>query len=533
MRDQTKISQGARSEPAQRDAPDAGDVAKARLDWFELAVLGAFALVSVWVLALDLWHVIGDGRVWTGADSFYGVDQYQYLAWVQEASRHVLVSNLFVLHSTPASYFQPAIVISGGLSVLGLAPSLSLLLWKPVAVVALFYAIRQYGRHTLPDREGRRAALVLALFFGSFTVLYGSVETIGDLFPGFLAWGYPFALLGLAAMVAALLTYDSARARDGISWTSGLLGAAASSLHPWHGALLIAVVLGGELAVSHRRVTLARLAQPVATVWLTALPLAYYVALGRIDVSWRLARAASKHGFPLWSIALELGPLLLPAVLAYRQRPRSFLVAATMVWPLAAFAEFGLSMTPLAATPLHAFQGITIPLSVLAIWGLRRAGFGRLPHRLVWGSMAVAMFTIPATIWQLNTARRMVAPQTGNSNFITRDEHRALRYLARDPHLGGVISRLYLGQLVPGETGRHTFVGDCLWSEPHCSDRLDGVRRLFQGRMTPAAARRFVRSHEARFILADCRQTVDLGKLLGPVVVSVNHFGCAKIYEVG
>ena len=56
----------------------------------------------------------------------------------------MLSSNLFVLRATPDDYFQPAVVISGGLTALGVAPWLSLLLWKPVAVIAGFWAARAY-----------------------------------------------------------------------------------------------------------------------------------------------------------------------------------------------------------------------------------------------------------------------------------------------------------------------------------------------------------------------------------------------------
>src|SRR5438270_4013027 len=179
-----------------------------RLDRFDVAVLVAFAAVSIWVLALDLWQVVAHGLVWTGTDGLYLVDQMQYVAWVREASHHVLASNLFVLRSTPADYLQPAVVISGGLSALGLPPWLALLLWKPVAVGSAFFAVREYTRRVVTGVWQRRTALVLALFFGSFTVVYGSFGVVGDLFMGFLSWGYTFGLLAVAAMVAAMLAYD-------------------------------------------------------------------------------------------------------------------------------------------------------------------------------------------------------------------------------------------------------------------------------------------------------------------------------------
>ena len=66
--------------------------------------------MSLWVLALDLYQVVVHGRVWTGTDGVYLVDQMQYLAWIQSASHHLLSANLFVLHGTPADYLQPAVV---------------------------------------------------------------------------------------------------------------------------------------------------------------------------------------------------------------------------------------------------------------------------------------------------------------------------------------------------------------------------------------------------------------------------------------
>jgi hypothetical protein len=107
------------------------------LEPYEIVLLAAFAAFSLWVVALDLWQVIAHGRVWTGTDGFYIVDQMQYLAWIASASQHLFSANLFVLRGTPADYFQPAIAISGGVTALGVAPWLALLLWKPVAVLSL------------------------------------------------------------------------------------------------------------------------------------------------------------------------------------------------------------------------------------------------------------------------------------------------------------------------------------------------------------------------------------------------------------
>ena len=68
-----------------------------RLDRVEWALLAGFALMSVWIIGLDIYNAIAHDRVWTGTDGFFIVDQMQYLSWIQSASHHLLISNLFVL----------------------------------------------------------------------------------------------------------------------------------------------------------------------------------------------------------------------------------------------------------------------------------------------------------------------------------------------------------------------------------------------------------------------------------------------------
>src|SRR6516225_11277615 len=174
MRLEIELTESGGSGPAPELPPVQAKPRQRRIDGFELSVLVAFSAVSVFVLAIDLWRVVFNGAVWTGTDGVYIVDQMQYLAWIRDASHHFLAGNLFVLRNTPVDYFQPAVVISGGLTALGMAPTLALLLWKPVAVVAFFFGVRAYARHGVAGDWPRRAVLVLALFFGSFTLVYGS-----------------------------------------------------------------------------------------------------------------------------------------------------------------------------------------------------------------------------------------------------------------------------------------------------------------------------------------------------------------------
>jgi hypothetical protein len=537
MRLEVELIDSGGGGPAPEPAPAHTRTRRRRLDAFELSVLVAFAAVSVWVLALDVGRVVFDGAVWTGTDGVYIVDQMQYLAWIADASHHLLASNLFVLRDTPADYFQPAVAISGGLTALGMSAWLALLLWKPVAVLAMFFAVRAYARRSVTGVWERRTVLVLALFFGSYTLVYGNWSVLGDLFPGFLSWGYTFGLLALAAMVWALVVYDAARVDGRRLWLPGLLGALATLLHPWNGELLIGLVVAAELVMlASRRYGREHVRLTALTIVGTGVPLLYYAILGKADVNWKLAQVASKHAFSFWSIALAVVPLLLPAIVAYSKRPTTFLAAATRTWPLAAFGIFLLSGTSLGATPLHAFQGITLPLAVLAVEGLMLLGWRRLPRPVLIGAALVALFTIPALAKELSIAHTLAAPTPGNSNFIQADEKKALDYLAHAKDPGSVMTRSYLGAAVPGRTGRRTYVGDCLWSEPGCLTLTANAQWLFvkepSGSPTPAAARSFVLNSGARFLLADCETTNDIPRLLGSIIRSTHSFGCATVYEV-
>jgi hypothetical protein len=506
---------------------------RARWDPFELVLLALFTGFSCWVLAFDLWRAIFDGRVWTGTDGFFITDQMQYLAWIVSASHHLLVSNLFVLRGTPADYFQPAVAGSGALVALGVAPWLALLLWKPVAVAVTFGAVRAYAHRSLSRRSQRRAALALGLFFGSFTLIYGSWGVLGDLFPGFLTWGYPFGLLALGAMLYGVIAYDRAREAGRMVWSPAALGALASSMHPWQGEILIVMLIAAELiALRSGPLTRQRIKLLAATLGGTGAPLLYMLILGHFDPSWAMARDASKHSYPLWSILLGLGPLLLFASLGYRGRSRSFWQTTVRLFPLAALLVYFLSATEASATPLHAFQGIAVPLGVLAVDGLGRVGWYGLRRRRMIGAAALALATVPASLWTLDSVGIYVTPQVGNANFITADERAALDYIKHNPTRGGVLTRTYLGILVPARTGRKTYVGDCLWSQPHCDQREWTTLLLFTGKLRPHTVRSVVTGSGARFVLADCRTTVDLGRPLAPLLQSVHRFGCATVYEV-
>jgi hypothetical protein len=499
---------------------------RSRVDPIELVVLGVFAATSVWVLALGLWWTVTEGRIWTGVNGVYVQDVTQYLAWIRDASRHVLVSDLFVLRASPHDYLQPAIAISGGLVAFGIAPWLGLALWQPVAVGGAFLAVRALVHGQLDERLGRRAALVLGLFGAS-------IGTFQDLWLPWWTWGYVFGVLSLAAMVASLVLYERALRGAAPVWPAAVLAGLSSWLHPWQGAVLALIIAGAEVVLSTqpawspgapRRRSLWR---PGLVLVAISLPLAYYAVLDRADPAWRLGEQSLAGAVPAWRVLLMLAPLVTPALLAYRLRPLSFTAAALRVWPPAAFAVYVAGDHGLGNEPMHAFLGISIPLAILAVQGVGSLCWRSTTPRRTLAMLVVSALTVPQAVSELTDKWRFVRPSTAP---ITVSDWQAIDYLGRDPQPGGVLAAFPLGRYIPGETGRRTYVGDVFWSEPHPKQREAEVARLLAGRLSPVQAQRFVAATGARFLLADCTTRADLGRELAPIIACAHRFGCAAVY---
>ncbi|HEV3048244.1 MAG TPA: hypothetical protein VGY13_12895 [Solirubrobacteraceae bacterium] len=497
-----------------------------RVDRFDLFLLCVLAALSMWTIGLALWQVLAHGLVWTGSETVFFEDGFQSMMWIQGVAQHGASPDLYVLGPSSADFVQPLVEVSGGLTALGLAPYLALLLWKPVAVGGVFFAARAFVRATLDGLWARRAALVLALFFG-----WGAV--IGDSWIVFWSWGYPFALLGLTCTLCALLAYGRDRAAGRIGVWPPLLGALASWLHPWQGETLIAVLVGSEL-VALVRGERPRLLAPALTAAVAALPLVYFLLLVHFDPVWQREREVALSTYPIAHVAGTMWPLAIPALLAYRLAPSGFLSLCARVWLPVALALFLFSEWQ-GSGPTHALLGVTIPLGVLAVEGVGSLPWARVTRSralLAAGSVALlAALTVPATVFMLEYAQAHTHPKTGRSTFITDGENAALSFLAHDRRAGGVLTRFYLGVLVPPATGRQTYVGNCYWSQPDCGYRSEMSEKLLTGQLAPARARAFVRATGARFVLGDCRSR-NLSATLAPLLGEVRRFSCASVYVI-
>jgi hypothetical protein len=346
-------------------------------------------------------------------------------------------------------------------------------------------------------------------------------------------WGYPFTALALAFFIGTILTYQRGRDEGRLVVGAPLCALLCAWLLPWPGGTLLVVLVASEVYLRIRRLPPTPPRLLAATTMACALPLAYYALLSRFDATWRLAGQINNQ-FPQSTkdLALTLLPLSLLAVVAFRRPPKSFFGAAVLAWPLCALAVFfGIYVTGVGTFPNHALEGISIPLAVLTVLGFNEI-FGRLHSRalLVAGCLAVVALLLPV-LHALNQTWGFGKPTIfGAAPFYIRtSESDALHYLSQTNASGSVLSTQYLGQIVPAETGRNTWVGIASWT-PDFSWRVDAANRLFSGGLRAQQAVSFVDSTGARFLLSDCNHPEDLSSLVGTIMQARIRFGCASVY---
>jgi hypothetical protein len=512
------------------------------LDRFELGVLVVLAASSLAILL----PLLTRGRPLSGSDGFFPADQLQYFAWIRESSEHVLIGNRFDLAPGDRPFLHPGFLLSGlAHAVTGISIPLSFLLWKPLAVALTFAGALAYVRRLLPEGWQRRIALVLVLFavmpaaavvawsgWGGKPRQYTFDFISGEMWSGQYLWGYLFTAVAVFLMPLVLLAVERWR-HDGARWGDRRLWLAAGGalvvmwLQPWQGATLGAILVGVEgLRWLRGR---ERPAWPLlAVLAIAALPAIYYLALSVYDADWELASEANAAGsqpewsWPWWAMVLTALPLAAPALLAYRLPARSWQEQAVRIWPLAAGLVY---LQPGGTFPYHAFQGLTIPLAILAVQGAASLAWRPRPALVV---AVLAVLIVPGYAHKIEVAADNIHVGA-DPYFIFRDEVRALDALEHDPRPGGVLAPVYSGFYVPYTTGRETYVGALSWS-PDWRRRRELADDLFEGRLHGEPARAFVRGSRARFLFADCRDLSDLSDELRGMLESVRRFGCATVY---
>jgi len=523
------------------------------LDRFELGCLLVLIAQAFFVLAA----LLTKGRPLSGADGLLASDQLQYFAWIREAANHVLIGNPFDLARGDRVFLHPGFLISGAVhDVTGLSiPASYIGLWKPVAIAVTFVGALKYVRRLLPAGGERHTGLVLALFavmpasafvawsgWGGKPREYSFDFISGEMWSGQYLWGYLMTAIAVFTLPLVLLGIERWR-RDRrtslLAWST--LGALIVCwLQPWQGATLALIVIGVEGWRWFRR--REKPAWPLLAVLVAVgLPAAYYLALGHFDPSWELAGKSNAAGaqaewkWPWWAMVLTVGPLAVPALLAYRpkvlratdggQAAPSWQGIAVRAWPLAALVVY---LAPVGTFPYHAFQGLAVPLGILAVQGV--VSVWPHPKPLVVAA-ALLVMTVPGFVHKVQVSANSIHT-AGDPFFVFPDEVRALKSLEADPRPGGVLGPTYAGYMIPYRTGRESYIGPFSWT-PRWKTRQRLSDGLFAGTLTGAAARRFVRSTNARWLFEDCRPGLaNLEPELRPLLRRVQRFGCATVYEL-
>ncbi len=257
-------------------------------------------------------------------------------------------------------------------------------------------------------------------------------------------------------------------------------------LHPWQGATLLLIWVGmlvwGRGAPVYRRLAVPAIG--------TMLPLAYYWLLGHADAAWKLAQIQSTTGqLPWWALAVTFAPLALLAVPGLLAPADRLIERMTRLWIVAGLVVyFGQRVFP-----MHALEGLSLPLALLAVSGWRR-----LVWRPRWGVLAMAAAIIPGAVWSAsfyhNNIHSHVAPY-----IFTPPEHSAMTFLERSRTTGGVLASYYLGMAVPAFTGRSTWVGHYAWT-PAFSAREQHAGLL----LCPIACRRRVLVRSCKGAITEC-----------------------------
>ena len=520
-----------------------------RLDWFDWAFLG---LTAAWSMMVML-PLLLTGRTLSGGDGLFTVDQLQYLAWVRDAGDNWLISNSFDLAPDRHVLLHPGYLLSGLIHTrLGVGlPEAYTALWKPVAVFTVFIGIRNYSRRLLPGLWARRTAMVIALTalmgWSSLTNLIGlSEQTMksldfisSEMWTGQLLMGYELGAIAVFMLPLVLLAVERFRNSGGLGlYAAAIVGALIVSwLQPWQGAELAGIVILVEGFRWWRRGIKPdpRLAGVLVAC---LLPAVYYAIIAGTDESWKLAGEENARGaqpdwrWPAWAVCLTVAPLAIPGLISLRQRVDGWQEIAVRMWPLAVVVVY---LQPFGTFPYHSFQGLALPLAILAVQGFTVGRPSWLPRPRAWWVVGVVLLlAVPGTVHRMRMARTSIGLHYF-PYYVTPGESKALAWLDEQPEDGNVITDPYGGMLVPAYSGKEAYVGPRSWSSNWTYKSQQAGALLF-GAAGPAWTQRFLKSTRARWVFVECAgdgsALPSIARNIGPLLEAEHRFGCSRVYSI-
>jgi len=495
-----------------------------------------WAALPIAVLAI---HTLRHGGVLTGTDGpLPGADQLFYMDSIRQSGTHLLIADHFDLVIGQAVFLHPLYLLAGIVWRLGVPLQGAFWALSLIAAPALALGALALGARCLDGTRERAAAVAVGMFFMSplvpllaWTGAVGAYQRFllelpaGESMPAWQLWGYPHSAVAVGALALALTGAAgvASAARSSARRLASIAGAAALAawLHPWQGAIFIAVA--GVLALQGRSWSLSRrLAIPALAA---AAPMAYEEILVHTDAAWHLdsIQNVAVH-VSLWILLVALAPIVVPALVGVRALAPGPWRTVLVAWPLIAIVVYLLT----SEFPYHALEGISVPLAVLAV-----AGFRKLPRAARGRSLGAAVVlaaVVPGAAYEITSLHDSLRT-SAYAYSLSPSDNDALSYLEHAPARGGVLARYEIGIDVPAFTGRRTWDGEFTWT-PDFVQRVDEAERLFQGGLATGPARRLVESIGARYALEDCGARADLPRLLGPLIVATTRFGCASVYEL-
>ena len=281
----------------------------------------AVGVALVWAavpMVVLVYHTLRHGGVLTGTDSpLPGADQLFYMDSIRQSGTHLLIADHFDLVLGRAVFLHPLYLLAGIVWRLGVPLQAAFWALSLLAAPALALGALALGRGCLHGRGERAAAVAVGVFYMSPLVpllawsgAVGAFQRFeletpaGESMPAWQLWGYPHSavavgLLALALAGAASIAAGAAASRRRLAWMAAA-AALAAWLHPWQGAIFIAVAVV-LAALSARSWALGRaLAVPVLAA---VAPIAYEEILVHTDAAWRLdsVQNVAAH-VPLWML---------------------------------------------------------------------------------------------------------------------------------------------------------------------------------------------------------------------------------------
>ena len=442
-------------------------------------------------------------------------DQLRYLAWIREAGLHGLIADPYRAGAAHV-YLNPVFLVSGLLWRAGLSIQLSYLIWTPVALAVLIWGYARFVARFAAGRE-RAAALALSLFYFSPLVPlmdYGSIVdangsnylviAAGHGAPYWQAWGFLPTTIALGLMPVCVLGWEALV--DGVGTrrqvaTTTVSGLIVAWLHPWGGIELL-LVLAGLLAI--RRTPLR--GHPLVLCGLAiAAPLIYYAILAGANAAWSLSLLRTGTTDPNWPLLATYAPIAAVGALAIR-RPRTAAGQSLGLWLIAV----AITYLVLPNSRDAALEGVSLPLSILAVSGWRRL---HLPSGFAWAALFLAI--VPGAAYSADTFRDLF--RSHDVAFaLSGGEQRAAQSLS-GTH-GQVLATPYLAGALPAVTGIPGW-------QVATDTQLSGDARY-------GDVAQMVADAHAQTVILDCLSHYDdVDSALARLGFGAQRFGCARVYR--